>query len=61
MPKKRIKVPMDGVSFTSDEETILLTKGVTTCIAFLVQDLFGMKRRRMKLTFAVFTIGQVLG
>jgi hypothetical protein len=40
MSKTRIKVSMDGVSFTSDEETVLITKGVTTCIAFLVQGSF---------------------
>ncbi len=31
---------MDNVLFTSDEETVLITKGITTCIAFIVQGSF---------------------
>lgn len=31
---------MDDVLFTSDEKTVLITKGVTTCIAFIVQGSF---------------------
>ncbi|BCA96861.1 hypothetical protein TUM19329_32220 [Legionella antarctica] len=39
MPKK-LRVDMDQMLFTSDEETVLITNGITTCIAFIAQGSF---------------------
>ncbi len=40
MPQKTIELNMDEIRFTSDENTVLITHGITTCIAFTVQGSF---------------------
>ncbi len=40
MPQKTIELNMDEIRFTSDENTVLITHGITTCIAFIVQGSF---------------------
>lgn len=40
MTQKKIELAMDEIRFTSDENTVLFTYGITTCIAFIVQGSF---------------------